>query len=560
MSSKTSEDGPLLTIAGLRVGFQGDEGSREVTHGIDVTVAAGEVVALVGESGSGKSVTAMAVPRLLPPGAQVTGSIRFDGSELIGASEAQIRALRGRRIAVVFQEPMTALNPVYTIGYQLISSIQFHHDCDRSEARRQAIKLLTEVDLPDPEQMLRRYPHQISGGQRQRALIAIALSGEPQLLIADEPTTALDVTVQAGILALLRRLGVTHQMAVLIITHDMGVVADIADRVVVMHDGEVVERGSVEDVFYKPTADYTKNLLAAVPSLGAPDVAHAGERPNAEPLVELSGLGVTYSGGFGRRKFTALKDVHLDVRVGEIVGLVGESGSGKSTLGRAILGLTPVTEGSARVAGVDVRRAKRAALRELRRHVSVVFQDPGSSLNPRVTIGQSITDPLKWTGIERRRSVLADRAAELLDQVRLPPSFASRYPHELSGGQRQRVSIARAIATRPRLLVADEPTSALDVSVQATVLDLLLELQSDLGFSCIFISHDLAVVEKIANRVVVLQKGEVVEVGSSADVLHAPKAEYTRQLLGAVLIADPRLQRERRKRTQARQDASDSLI
>ncbi|GAA4180516.1 ABC transporter ATP-binding protein [Gryllotalpicola koreensis] len=549
MPANESPSQSLLEISGLRISFPSAVGLTEVTHGTDVSVTVGEVVALVGESGSGKTVTAMSIPRLLPAGASMAGSIRFDGEELTTASDERIRQLRGSQISVVFQEPMTALNPVYTIGRQLTRAIRLHDDCTSAEARIRAIELLRQVDLPNPEQMLARFPHQISGGQRQRALIAMAISGRPRLLIADEPTTALDVTVQAGILALLRQLGARHGMAVLIITHDMGVVADIADRVVVMHNGSVVEHGTADEVFYRPTDDYTRSLLAAVPSITTVDIpVIEPERPRAEPVVELTDLGVQYPGGcgFGRPRFDALTEVTFDVMPGEIVGLVGESGSGKSTLGRAVLGLTRITSGSASVVGVDVTKAGRAELRQLRRHTSVVFQDPGSSLNPRATIGQSITDPLKWTGIERRRSALAARAGELLEQVRLPSSWADRYPHELSGGQRQRIGIARAIATRPRVLVADEPTSALDVSVQATVLDLLLELQSELGFSCIFISHDLAVVEKIANRVVVLQAGRVVEVDSAAQVLRAPREEYTRKLLSAVLVPDPHAQRERR--------------
>ncbi|MFT4029895.1 MAG: ABC transporter ATP-binding protein [Protaetiibacter sp.] len=543
----------LLEVRGLHVDFRSGEGWTEVVHGIDFEIAEGEVVALVGESGSGKSVSAMSIADLLPRNARRRGSIRFAGEELVNTPEPRMRALRGDDIAVIFQEPMTALNPVYTIGAQLVEAILSHRQISASDAHARAIELLRQVEMPHPEEFVRRYPHQISGGQRQRAMIAMAVSAEPRLLIADEPTTALDVTVQAEILDLLLSLRDRLGMGVLVITHDMGVVADVADRVIVMAAGEVVEQGESRALFAHPEHPYTQALLAAVPSI---DENSAGTRtassPEATPVAELENVRLSYRRGWRTEPLVAVDDVTLRIGEGEVVGLVGESGSGKSTIGRIVLGLARPQEGTVRTVGTDIARASAPELRRMRRDVSVVFQDPGSSLNPRHTIGRSITDPLRWTGIERRSSELHRIAGELLERVRIPASWVDRFPHELSGGQRQRVGIARAIATRPRLMVADEPTSALDVSVQAAVLDLLLELQSSMGFSCLFISHDLAVVDRIANRVVVLKSGRLVEEGPTAQLLRHPSMPYTKALIAAVPIPDPVRQRARRASRLAR--------
>ncbi|MDN7121500.1 ABC transporter ATP-binding protein [Nocardioides sp. ChNu-153] len=536
----------MLEISDVSVEFGGPKRFTAVTHGISFSVAPGETVALVGESGSGKSVTAMAVLDLLPEGARRTGSIRLAGEELVGASERRMREVRGNDVAVIFQEPMTALNPVYTIGHHLVEAIRSHRDVDKAAARERAVELLRQVHMPDPEVKVGHYPHQLSGGQRQRAMIAMAMASEPQLLIADEPTTALDVTVQAEILDLVRELQQRTGMSVLVITHDMGVVADVADRVVVMRDGRVVEEAPAVELFARPRHEYTRALLDAVPRLGSGTTSSAVVDRDATPVLELSGVAIEYPGSFRRSGFRAGHDLDIRVAPGEIVGLVGESGSGKSTIGRLAMGLLPVAEGRMSIAGRDVSAGGKADLRHVREHVSMVFQDPASSLDPRRTIGQVVTDPLRWTGKLTDRKACRLRAEELLDQVRLPKAWVDRYPHELSGGQRQRVGIARAMATNPRLLVADEPTSALDVSVQAAVLDLFSDLQREFGFSCLFITHDLSVVEQLATSVVVLRSGRVVEQGTTARVLDAPQEDYTRRLIAAAPVPDPELQARRR--------------
>ncbi|MFW6773222.1 dipeptide ABC transporter ATP-binding protein [Nocardioides sp. CPCC 205120] len=536
----------LLEITDVGVEFGGPKRWKAVTHGITFSVAPGETVALVGESGSGKSVTAMAVLDLLPEGARRTGSIRLSGEELVGASEKRLREVRGSDVAVIFQEPMTALNPVYTIGHHLVEAIRSHRDVDKAAARERAVELLRQVHMPDPELKVSHYPHQLSGGQRQRAMIAMAMASEPQLLIADEPTTALDVTVQAEILDLVRELQQRTGMSVLVITHDMGVVADVADKVVVMRDGRVVEQAPARELFARPRHEYTRALLEAVPRLGSGTTTTAVVDREAAPVLELHGVAIEYPGSWRKPGFRAGQDLDLTVAPGEIVGLVGESGSGKSTIGRLAMGLLPVAEGRMSVAGRDVSAGGKADLQHIRENVSMVFQDPASSLDPRRTIGQVVTDPLRWTGKLTDRRACRRRAEELLDQVRLPKEWVDRFPHELSGGQRQRVGIARAMATDPRLLVADEPTSALDVSVQASVLDLFTDLQREHGFSCLFITHDLSVVEQLASTVVVLQKGRVVEQGSTAQVLDSPREEYTRRLIAAAPVPDPELQARRR--------------
>jgi len=504
------------------------------------------VLAIVGESGSGKSSSSMALLGLLPPNARVTGSIKLTGREMTTLSASKVRQIRGKEVAVIFQEPMTALNPVYTVGFQILEALRLHQNLGPVDAKKRAIELLGMVELPDPPVAFDKYPHQLSGGQRQRAMIAMSISCDPLLLIADEPTTALDVTVQAEILELMRNLRTRLNSAIILITHDLGVVADLADHIIVMKDGRIVERGSIEDIYYHPQHPYTKQLLAAVPHLGAHEVTAPSGDPRAEPVLALEDVTIEYPKRGRIPAFRAVEHVTFDIKQGEIVGLVGESGSGKTTIGRAAVGLLPVAEGSMRVLGSDLAVAGSKELRQIRKQIGIVFQDPGSSLNPRFPIGQSIGEPL-FLAKEAKGSALDRRVEELLDQVELPRSFRNRYPHELSGGQRQRVGIARALALSPALLVADEPTSALDVSVQARFLELLQGLQQELHFACLFVSHDLGVVDALAHRIVVLNKGQVVEQGSREEILRAPKDPYTQRLLAAVPVPDPREQRERRE-------------
>ncbi|MBT2503590.1 ABC transporter ATP-binding protein [Curtobacterium sp. ISL-83] len=573
---------PLLEVEGLRVAF-GD--AEPVVRDVSFTLTPGRVLALVGESGSGKSVSAMSILGLLPPEARVSGSIRFRGTELVGASDDALRAVRGAGIGVVFQEPMNSFTPVLSIGTQITEAVRAHPtDLDRAAVSARVDELLRSAGLRDPERIRKAYPHELSGGQLQRAMIAMALAGDPVALIADEPTTALDVTVQAGILDLLRTLGRERSLAVLLITHDMGVVADVADEVLVMRRGDPVEHGSVADVFAHPTADYTRELLAAVPGLearpgrtadaesrperpfsgsaaravspspspGAPDTAPdatpgASGAPGASrasrPVVaQLRDVAVRYT----RRGEPTVSGISFELRAGETLGLVGESGSGKSTIGRALAGLVPVVAGSVEVDGSDLRTARGKRLRELRSRVGIVFQDPASSLNPRQTIGWSIAEPLLVHGTESADERRA-RVRELLIAVQLDPTWAERFPHQLSGGQRQRVAVARALALRPALVIADEPTSALDVTVQAAVLDLLSVLQVEFGFGMLLISHDLAVVRQLADEVVVLRDGRVVERGTTDAVLDEPQQDYTRMLLAAAPVADPVRQAARRE-------------
>ncbi|WP_280266844.1 ABC transporter ATP-binding protein [Nocardia wallacei] len=530
--------GPILEITGLSVSF----GARTVVDDITLTVGRGEVVALVGESGSGKSLTARSALGLLPSGGRAAGSIRLGGNEIVDADERQLRELRGTRAAMVFQEPQTALNPVQKIGTQIIQALRAHGPISRAAARARAVELLGLVDIPEPERRVEWYPHQLSGGQKQRVVIALALSGDPELLIADEPTTALDVTVQAEILELLRRLQRDKGTAILFITHNLGVVAEIADRVVVMHGGRIVEQQPVRELFESPSESYTRALLASVPRLPEVDrtasesSVEVPEQDSAEPVLRIRDLAVVYRDR-GKR-FRALREVSLSVAPREVIGLVGESGSGKSTLGRAALGLVPADTGEVVLHGTSLRGLSPRELRAIRKNVALVHQDVAASLNPRRTIEESIGEPLlvhrAATG-----SLLRARVAELLESVRLPRDYAGRRPGELSGGQRQRVALARALALAPRLLVADEPTSALDVSVQARVLDLFADLRAEFGFACLFISHDLAVVHQVADRVVVLQGGSVVETGPPTEVFGRPREDYTRRLLAAVPTPEP---------------------
>jgi peptide/nickel transport system ATP-binding protein len=556
MSSATiATAAPILEVSGLNVDFWVDGTWYPAAIGLDYDVKAGEVLAIVGESGSGKSSSSMALLGLTPPNGRVSGSVKLRGTELIGISPGALRKVRGKDIAVIFQEPMTALNPVYTIGFQIVETLRTHFDTSPAAAKERAIELLSMVEMPVPEITFNKYPHQLSGGQRQRAMIAMAVSCDPQLLIADEPTTALDVTVQAEILDLMRNLRHRLNSAIILITHDMGVVADLADKVIVMKDGLIVEAGKVQDIYSRPQHPYTQQLLAAVPHLGT-GVATESETliearsHQVQPVLSLRDVAIDYPKRGRVPAFRAVDGVNLEVYPGEIVGLVGESGSGKTTIGRAAVGLLPPAQGQLIVDGLDLSKANARELRAARRHIGIVFQDPGSSLNPRFPIGQSIGEPL-FLANEARGGELDRRVETLLDQVELPRSFRNRYPHELSGGQRQRVGIARALALRPSLLVADEPTSALDVSVQARFLVLLQELQRELKFACLFISHDLAVVDLLAHRIAVMHRGVIVEQGTRDEILRAPKEAYTRRLIAAVPLPDPAEQRARREERRA---------
>ncbi|OHU26450.1 glutathione ABC transporter ATP-binding protein [Mycobacteroides chelonae] len=539
----------MVEIEDLSVDFEVDKQWVPAVKGVSLTVAKGEVLAIVGESGSGKSTTAMAIPALLPSTARVAGSIKLNGAELLGATNDELREVRGKDVAVIFQEPMTALNPVYTIGWQIAEAVHAHKKMTRRQARERAIELLELVDMPEPQRRVKHYPHQLSGGQRQRAMIAQALALDPGLLIADEPTTALDVTVQAEILDLMRDLRHRIEAGIILITHDMGVVADMADRIMVMKDGEVVEEGDADSIFHRAQQPYTQQLLASVPHLGATlGDADESSLPVTDLALSVEHAVIEYPGKGGN--FRAIDDVSFSIGRGEVVGLVGESGSGKSTIGRAAVGLLKVASGTICVAGQDISTANRKQLRDIRSKVGVVFQDPGSSLNPRWPIGQSIAEPLTLH-TDMDRSQRESRVKTLLEQVQLPANMRNRFPHQLSGGQRQRVGIARALALEPTLLIADEPTSALDVSVQARVLELFAELQREHGFACLFISHDLAVVELVASRIAVLNHGRLAEFGSDKQVLTAPTDDYTKRLLAAVPVPDPEQQRIRREERKA---------
>ncbi|MFE4725902.1 dipeptide ABC transporter ATP-binding protein [Microbacterium sp. NPDC056736] len=566
----------ILEVDNLGVEFWVDGQFYPAAIDMNYQVRRGEVLAIVGESGSGKSTSSMALLGLLPENSRVTGSIKLLGRELRGLDEAALRSLRGNEIAVIFQEPMTALNPVYTVGFQIMEALRSH---DRgmapSDARDRAVELLRMVEMPEPEQSFHKYPHQLSGGQRQRAMIAQSISCDPLLLIADEPTTALDVTVQAEVLDLLRNLHKRLDSAIILITHDMGVVADLADRIMVMKNGVVVESGTVDKIFHAPVHPYTQQLLASVPHLGlgvleeaepgpaevatetsaVPSVSYIRERASeaAEEIIEtrtpvlaFEDVAIDYPKRGRIPAFRAAEHIDLAIYPGEIVGLVGESGSGKTTLGRAAIGLLPIAEGKLTTVGTDISHATQKELFAIRRKTGIVFQDPASSLNPRMPIGQSIGEPILLAGVAKGKD-LDKRVEELLSQVELPASYRNRFPHELSGGQRQRVGIARALALAPELLVADEPTSALDVSVQARFLDLLQELQQELQFACLFISHDLAVVDILAHRIAVMHHGKLVESGTRDQILRGAKDPYTQRLIAAVPVPNPEEQRVRRE-------------
>ncbi len=518
-------------------------------------LAAGETLCLAGESGSGKSVTSLSVMRLLPRASLriVSGSIKLEDRDLTGLSERAMREVRGRDVAMIFQEPMTSLNPVMTIGKQLVEPILIHQGGNEASARAQALRMLEAVQITEPTRRLGQYPHELSGGMRQRVMIAMALSCQPKVLIADEPTTALDVTVQAQILKLMRELKGEFGTSTILITHDMGVVAEMADRVAVMKDGRLVEVGSAVDIFERPTQTYTRELIAAVPRIGArtgtdgpPAVtaeAKAAQRTekSLEPVLAVQNLKVTYGARaslFGRKPGQlAVDGVSFELRAGRTLGLVGESGSGKSTTGKAVLGLIPY-EGYVAIGGEELMDFSVKAMRPVRRLAQMIFQDPYASLDSRMTVGAAIAEPMAIHGIGDR-SDRADRVAELLRRVGLPPDVASRYPHEFSGGQRQRICIARALSLKPKLIVADESVAALDVSVRAKVLDLMLELQETEGLAYLFISHDMAVIERMSHDVAVMNGGRIVEHGPRRAVFEHPGQDYTRRLIAAVPIPDP---------------------
>ncbi|GGI98158.1 nickel ABC transporter ATP-binding protein NikE [Streptomyces brasiliensis] len=533
----------ILELEGLSVTFATDTGDVPAVRDVSLRVRPGETLALVGESGSGKSTVALAAMGLLPGNSRVSGRASLDGTEVVGASETVLAHLRGRTASMVFQEPATALDPLTRVGRQIAEVIRNHRSVSAKEAAAEAVDLLRRVGISEPERRASAFPFQLSGGQRQRVVIAMAIANSPSLLVADEPTTALDVTVQAEILDLLRQLAARSGTRVLLVTHNMGVVADFADRVAVMLRGEIVETGTVDDVLLRPAHEYTKLLLDAVPRLAVsgPEESDAVPEPAPrEPVVRLQDVSVS----FGRVR--ALHEVSLTVRPGETVGLVGESGSGKSTAARVALGLIAPSDGTVSLFGTDLRRARGRARRRLLAGLGVVLQDPVASLDARMSVAECVAEPLR---VHRRDMPAAQRRArvgEVLELVRLPRELASRGPRELSGGQRQRVSLARALVLEPRLLVADEPTSALDVSVQRTVLEVIEELQRELGFACLFVSHDLAVVQRFAQRVVVLRSGRVEEQGPTATTLLHPDTEYTRRLIAAVPVPDPVLQRSRR--------------
>ncbi len=562
-------DQPLASLKNLRVEFQTKDGPVVGVKDVSFDIAPGETVAVVGESGSGKSVSSLSLMRLVEfGGGQIAdGQLLFDRGDAEGgqidvskADDKAMRSIRGNEIGMIFQEPMTSLNPVFTVGRQLTEGLRVHKGMDKAEARERALELLRQVRIPEPERRLKQYPHELSGGMRQRVVIAMALACEPRLLIADEPTTALDVTIQAEILALIDRLKRETGTAVMFITHDMAVVAQMADRVVVMFRGNKVEEGPVEQIFESPQHPYTQALLAAVPKLGEMTGTTAPVRLKlmgdgdgaSEPIVpkedkvllDVKNLTTRFpvKGGFFRRTVAnvhAVEDVSFQVKSGQTLSLVGESGCGKSSCGRSVLRLVEPLSGQIMLDGQDVVAFSQDELRKARRDMQMIFQDPFASLNPQMKLQDQVAEPLinYDVGDAQER---ADIVARLFDRVELPRSFLRRYPHELSGGQRQRIAIARALALNPKLIVADEAVSALDVSVQAQVLNLLMELQADLGISMLFISHDMAVVERVSHSVGVMYLGRIVEIGPRAAIFEDPRHPYTKALMAAVPVADPR--------------------
>ena len=541
-----ASDALAVDIRDLDVSFATDGGDVHAVRGVTLDVRRGEVLAIVGESGSGKTVTARTILGLLPETARMGGAVVLDGTNVVGLDKKELREIRGTKAAMIFQEPSTALNPVFTVGWQLAEGLRAHGKYTKAQARKRAIEMLKRVGIPDAEHRVDDYPHQFSGGQKQRIVIATALALDPTVIVADEPTTALDVTVQAEILELLRRLRDEDGTAIVLITHNMGVVADLADRVAVMLDGEIVETAPVKELFAAPTHEYTRKLLAAVPRLEISDRQLPEGAAAAEPVVVAQDLVIEYAGRFRRAAFRAVDKVSFTIAPGEVLGLVGESGSGKTTIGRAIAGLTPVAGGSLRVLGTEMLGVKEREFKRKRKELGFVFQDPATSFNPLLTIAQNVAEPLiVHTGV-RDISAAQTKVDELLEAVQLPKAFGERFPHELSGGQRQRASLARALALDPKLLIADEPTSALDVSVQARVLELFRELQEQFGFATLFITHDLAVVDLLAHTIVVLHNGEIAETGPTAKVLGNPQDPYTKRLIASLPVPDPVEQAARR--------------
>ncbi len=545
----------LLEVRDLTVEFHTSVGTIRAVDGISYHVDRGETLAILGESGSGKSVEAAAILNLIdtPPGYITGGEILYHGEDLLQMSAEQRREINGRQIAMIFQDTLAHLNPVYSVGWQIAETFRAHNQCSPSEAETRAIELLGRVGIPDPQMRAGQYPHQFSGGQRQRVMIAMALALEPDLLIADEPTTALDVTVQAQILDLLKRLQTEEGMGVVLITHDLGVAADMADRIAVMHSGKIVEQGTVEQVFRDPQHSYTQRLMNAIPGRVEDPDHEAPDIEAAPPLLQVHDVVKHYevTSGLLRRStgqvVRAVDGVTFDLAAGETLGVVGESGSGKSTLGRTILRLEEPTGGTITYRSHDLLALSGADLLAFRRKVQVVFQDPYSSLNPRMSVAAIVSEPWSIHRDVVPRREWNDRVIDLLERVGLQPDHARRYPHQFSGGQRQRIAIARALALQPELIVCDEAVSALDVSIQAQVIELLAELRDEMGLAYIFIAHDLHVVEHFADRVLVMQAGRIVEQGTSAQIFAAPKHSYTQALLAASPVPDPAVQAERRR-------------
>ena len=558
----------VLEVDNLEVGFPTDDGVVHAVRGVSYRLRRGEVLGIVGESGSGKSVTSLAVMGLLPRTAQITGAVRYRGGEnLLSLDDGRLRQVRGDRISLIFQEPMTSLNPVYTVGWQIAEVLQLHTDLSGRALADRVLELMTEVGIPEPKARIDAYPHELSGGQQQRVMIAMAIACEPKLLIADEPTTALDVTIQKQILDLIAKLQERHQMSVLFITHDLGVVGEIADDVVVMQNGLIQERGPVRAIFEAPQHPYTKALLACRPRLdrrpkrlpviddylkgdGRPhhlEERTRGTSPGDDIILEVRGLNKTFflkEGLFGKRPVPAVKDVSFRLPKGKTLGLVGESGSGKTTVGLTLMRLHDATSGEVLFEGRDLLKLTDKEMMAYRRRIQIIFQNPYASLNPRFTIGQILLEPMRIHSIGKDDRERVDLAFQMLARVGLPEQSFYKYPHEFSGGQRQRIAIARCLTMKPDVLICDESVSALDVSVQAQVLNLLQDLQDEYGLSYIFISHDLAVVKYISDRIMVMNDGAIVEIADSDEIYRDPKQDYTRRLLSSIpkgwqLAADP---------------------
>ncbi len=545
--------GPILEVTNLDVRFSTPDGEVHAVKNANFKINEAECLGVVGESGSGKSQLFMATLGLLSANGKATGSVKYRGQEILNISQPRLNKLRGSKITMIFQDPLTSLTPHMTAGAQIIEALRVHSGLPRDEAEKRAIEVLELVRIPEARRRMKQYPHELSGGMRQRVMIAMATACGPDLLIADEPTTALDVTVQAQILEIMRDLKVELKTAIVMISHDMGVIAGVADRVAVMRHGAIVESGPVDDIFYKPQADYTKMLLDSMPRLDRPDRpghAHVPALKNDKPLLEVEDLKVYFpvrgNGLFAKPKqLRAVDGVSFTLREGETLGIVGESGCGKSTLARAVLKLLPKTEGTVVWMTRDLGTMSARDQRRLRKELQIVFQDPLASLDPRMTIGESIAEPLKTLQNDLSRDEIKRRVRKIMEQVGLDPAWINRYPHEFSGGQNQRVGIARAMIVEPRLVICDEAVSALDVSIQAQIIDLIVKLQTDFGMSMIFISHDLSVVRQISHRVMVLYLGRVVEFADRETIYKDARHPYTKALISAVPIPDPKLERSK---------------